>query len=301
MTSAKAHHAARKSHRASKVPLAAKPRFQAAVLAAIVVAIVGLGYIVVHSFAAGSGSAQLFLGPATGTYAVGQTINVAVYVNTGGDPVNGVQANLSYPASELQYLSVDDTGSAFSLNAQSTGGSGLVDIARGNPTAVTSTLALVATAHFHVIASGPASITFLNSSVVVRSTDNVNILSILTGANFTLNSAATAAPTTARSAGGVPPTPATVTVGTPASSASVQSTKVLAAAAVGIPVLALLALAGMLTFRHRLPVAPYSGTGQDFTPPPPREPGVPVIVAEPPLDSSQAPLTSTEPKDGQPS
>ena len=58
-------------------------------------------------------AATLYLSPASKTVNNGENFAVSVYTNTGGDPVNAVQANLSYPTATLQFISVDSSGSAF--------------------------------------------------------------------------------------------------------------------------------------------------------------------------------------------
>jgi hypothetical protein len=188
--------------------LSVQSPFQMVALAAIVLGFVGLGYAVVHIFAATAGSASLYLTPATGTYNTGQSISVQVYVNTGGDKANAVEADFSYPSSKLKFVSVDGTGSAFGIDAASSGANGTVKIARGATTAVSGTGLLVSTVNFSVQAAGTAALSFLNSSAVVRSTDNMNILASTTGANYTLKVAgATPTPT---------PTPTPTRTPTPA-------------------------------------------------------------------------------------
>jgi hypothetical protein len=170
----------------------AKPHFQIATAAAVALAVTVLGYMVAGSFAAGP--ASLYLSPASGTYTTGQAVNVQIMVNTGGQSVNAIQADFTYPATKLQFQSIDGTGSVMGIDASSTGGNGSVSIARGNTSPYTGT-GLVATVHFTALAAGSAALTFSNSSAVVRSTDNTNILGTATGANYTLAAPATPTPT----------------------------------------------------------------------------------------------------------
>jgi hypothetical protein len=183
-----------------------KPHFQFASAVAVALAVVVLGYYAIGSFAAGA--ASLYLNPASGTYTTGQVVSVQIMVNTGGQPVNAVQADFTYPASKLQFSSIDGTGSVMSIDASSTGGNGSVSIARGNTSAYTGT-GLLATVRFTALASGSAPLTFSASSAVVRSTDNTNVLGTMTGANYTLASPATPTPTPT-------PTPTAAKTPTPA-------------------------------------------------------------------------------------
>ena len=52
-----------------------------------------------------AGSASLYVGPSSGTFTVGSTFTVSIYVNTGGQFVNAVEANLSFPPNMLQVVS----------------------------------------------------------------------------------------------------------------------------------------------------------------------------------------------------
>ena len=49
--------------------------------------------------------ASIFVGPANGTFTVGSTFTVSVYVNTGGQAINAIEANLSFPPDKLQVVS----------------------------------------------------------------------------------------------------------------------------------------------------------------------------------------------------
>jgi len=170
-----------------------KPPFHFLAAVMIVAGAIGLGYSVTHSFAAGG--AQLYLSPASGTYNTGSQVAVQVMVNTGTDPTNAVQADFSYPTSRLQFVSIDGTGSAYDIDASSSGGNGTVSIARGKIGTVTGT-ALIATVRFTVQGTaGSAALSFLGSSAVVRSTDNANVLGSTVGATYTVAVPATPTPT----------------------------------------------------------------------------------------------------------
>ncbi len=49
--------------------------------------------------------ASLYVGPASGTFTVGSTFTVSLYVNTGENDVNALDAQLEYPADKLQVVS----------------------------------------------------------------------------------------------------------------------------------------------------------------------------------------------------
>src|SRR3989344_1767081 len=54
---------------------------------------------------ANAGAATFFLSPTSGTFAVGETFSVSVYVNTGGNFINTIEANLVFPPDKLQVVS----------------------------------------------------------------------------------------------------------------------------------------------------------------------------------------------------
>jgi hypothetical protein len=207
-----------------------------------------LGYFITRIFAAGP--ASIYFSPASGSYNAGDTLAVQIWVNTAGQSVNAAQADFSYPAAQLQYVSADFTGSAFGIQAVQTGGNGSVSTARGNVTPVTGTV-LLGTVNFTVLSSaGPAALNFLGTSAVVDSGTNQNILGSSPGASYTVvapgggggtptpTSAPTPPPTQA-------PTPAPAGGGgsnpapTPAPKTSQRTTKPAAPAAPGAPVAAL--------------------------------------------------------------
>lgn len=132
-------------------------------------------------------SATLYLSPAGGSVSQGSYLTVNVYENSGGEPVNGVQANLSYPANLLDFVSISSS-SAFSIVAQSSGGGGTVQIGRGALPAV-SGAQLVASVRFKAKTnSGTASVSFAGGSSVVSANSNSNIMSGSSGGNYTLTS-----------------------------------------------------------------------------------------------------------------
>ena len=141
-------------------------------MAAVAVLVLAGAFWVLRSHAA---TGTLSLSPATSTVGLGNNITVAVRENSGTDPVNAVEADLSYPTAQLQFVSIDATTSAFGVEAVSSGGSGSVTLARGGQTAVTGDQ-LVALVTFKALAPGAAAVTFKSSSALVRSTDQTNVL-----------------------------------------------------------------------------------------------------------------------------
>jgi hypothetical protein len=136
------------------------------------------GYILWRSFAAPP-APTIYLTPAAVTMGPSNTFTVQVRENSGATAVNAVQANLSYPTSLLTFVSIDTTGTAFSVEAQNSGGAGAVNLGRGTTTPVTGDQ-LIATITFTSTAtSGTASVAFTSGTALVSSTTNADILGSL--------------------------------------------------------------------------------------------------------------------------
>lgn len=139
------------------------------------------------SHAAGVGI--LSMAPATGSLVVGSTVNVTLYEDSGTDPVNAVQASVTYDATKLQYVSVAEGTSFPTVAATSTSTPGIIRLARGTVPGSTATgNNAIATVTFRVLASsGTTSLSYDPAfSYIVRSTDNANILTSNSGASYTL-------------------------------------------------------------------------------------------------------------------
>lgn len=166
------------------------------VVAVVVLAVIGVitssyGAKRVSAACSASCVASMRVSPSSGTYNPGSTVVVSVYVNSGGQSVNAVQADFTYSASRLEFQSINASGSAFAIDASSSGGGGSVSIARGNISAVSGSSLLVAKVTFKVLSStGAAAINFSSSSTVASSSTNQDILGSTSGASYTVASPA---------------------------------------------------------------------------------------------------------------
>jgi len=136
-------------------------------------------------------TATLYLSPASGSVSKGSILTVSIRENSGNEPVNSVQANLSYPANLLDFVSINSS-SAWGVVAQNSGGSGSVQIARGALPAVSGDQ-LVASVRFRAKTdSGTASINFASGSAVVSASSNKDVKSGERGGSYSLKAAASA-------------------------------------------------------------------------------------------------------------
>jgi hypothetical protein len=131
-------------------------------------------------------TASIWLQPAAQTVANGSTVSAEVWIDTSETPVNAVEADLTYPTDMLQFVNIDASSSAFGVQAQADGANGKIVIARGTISPVKGRQ-LVAKVNFKSIAaSGHAIVGISSNSSVLSSSDNANVLSKRTGADYTL-------------------------------------------------------------------------------------------------------------------
>jgi hypothetical protein len=127
------------------------------------------------------GDAKLYIQPSNQQVVSGASTTFEVWVDTGNQPVNAVQANLTYPVDSFDFGSVDAKGSAFEIQASSTGGEGKVTIARGHVGDIKGKALVAKVVLKAKDTKGDAQIEFAAGSAVVRSTDHVDILKQKTG------------------------------------------------------------------------------------------------------------------------
>jgi hypothetical protein len=148
---------------------------------------------------------SLYLSSANGSYPVGSTFTVSIRENSSSS-VNAVEADLSYSTSALEYVSIDGSGSAFGIDASSTGGNGSVGVSRGSTNPVSGDQ-LVAKVTFKVLAITTASVQMQSSSVALSSTTNTNVVNSRSGGTYTLTTPVGSAPPTAPSPSPSPASP----------------------------------------------------------------------------------------------
>lgn len=132
-------------------------------------------------------SATLSLLPATQTVGVTTQFAVEARVNSGTNPINAIQADVTYDSAKLDVVSIDRSTSAFPIEAQHTVGTGTINMARGTTTAVTGDkLIAIITFKPKATASGTAQANFATSSEVMSSITNTNILTQRNGGTYTI-------------------------------------------------------------------------------------------------------------------
>ncbi|MFH0814723.1 MAG: cohesin domain-containing protein [Candidatus Falkowbacteria bacterium] len=176
------------------------------------VAILGLISIVAFSFcasinlfipiAASAGSASLFLSPASGTFKVGQTFSIGVYVSSADQAMNAVSGTITFPKDKLEVASVSKSGSVLTLWVQdpqfsNSGGTISFEGIAFNP-GFQGKSGKILSVTFKAKATGSAAVKFSSGSVLANDGQGTELISGLGSATFTVEAAAkveTPAPT----------------------------------------------------------------------------------------------------------
>ena len=137
--------------------------------------------------------AILKVSPVSGNYNVGDSFQVAIKVDTGGEAVNAIKAYLTFSADKLEVTNLDYTnGSSISfwIEHQYDNSTGTIHLQGGVPTpGLTGADSTIATVTFRARVTGNASVAFDSSSKVLRNSDNVDILSNRVNGSYTLSTA----------------------------------------------------------------------------------------------------------------
>lgn len=172
-------------------------RLRTAVVLTCVLALVLSSPLVFQGAAAraAAGGSVLSLTPATGTYGIGQTFTVNVTLNTNGEAINAVEADLTFAADKLEVTKMDYTTGGFLtlvLDHSYDNATGHIRLAAGvfSP-GFAGAAGHVATVTFHTKAAGTANVTFDATSAVLRNSDNFNVLTGTQPGQFTITGGAT--------------------------------------------------------------------------------------------------------------
>ena len=154
---------------------------------ALLALIYGISIFVLTKNDAEASSASLYLSPPLGTYSVGDTFDVSVYLNTGDNFINAVEAELRFPPGKLQVVTPSAGTSLINIwigqpQYSNTNGSIVFRGAIPNP-GVNVSRGLISTVTFRVRSVGKAVIEFSDSSkVLLNDGGGTDILSNTDGA-----------------------------------------------------------------------------------------------------------------------
>lgn len=157
-----------------------------------------LGCLVPNGVTRAAG-ASLFISPSQGQYEVNGTFQLSLMLNTGGQAVNTVNAQVTFPADKLQvvnptvsesFIQVWTSGPSFSNT------NGTLNFQGGLPTpGINTSAGVISTIQFRAKSAGKATIAFTDESKVLANDGaGTNILTSKSSATLTINLAAPAGP-----------------------------------------------------------------------------------------------------------
>lgn len=159
-----------------------------------------LGILFVFApFFASAENASLYLRPSSGTYAVGSTFEVGIYMNTGGQNANAVKVDLQFPPDKLQVVSPNLGKSIVAfwvIQPTFSNSQGTISFQGGvPPPGINTSDGYISSIIFRVVNVGPASISIKDTSrVLLADGKGTDILGSRSDAIFSLKLPAPAGP-----------------------------------------------------------------------------------------------------------
>lgn len=125
-------------------------------------------------------AASMYFSPSAGSYEVGKTFSVNVYVSSADQAMNAASSIISFPADKLEVISLSKTDSIFTLWAQEpsfSNSAGTINFEgiMFNP-GFKGLIGKLLTINFRVKASGSVLLSFLSGSVLANDGQGTNIL-----------------------------------------------------------------------------------------------------------------------------
>ncbi len=161
------------------------------------ISLVGLN---IFSLSASAIGASLSITPSSGVYEVGGTVDVSFLVDTGGQTINAVQADITFPADKLQVVNPVASTSFISqwapMGSTYSNTDGTIHFAGGLPTpGIKTSGGVISTVTFRIKSAGSATIRFASTSrVLLNDGAGTNILSSTGTASITLKTPPPAGP-----------------------------------------------------------------------------------------------------------
>jgi len=136
-------------------------------------------------------TATLYLSPKSGTFFMGSTFSISIYVNTKGEEINAVDVDLKFPPDIIQVTS-PSSGESFVSQWLSpptySNATGKISFRGGMPGGITTSAGLISTITFRAKMPGKANIEFLDSSkVLLHDGKGTSISPILIGGSYQIS------------------------------------------------------------------------------------------------------------------
>ncbi len=170
----------------------------------------GCAFLLGHELA---NAATLYFSPSSGNFTVGNIFTVSVLVNTQGKATNNAEAILNFPTDFLEVVSINKSGSIFSLWVEEpsfSNSAGTISLNGGLPTpGFNGSAGNIISIVFRAKRAGSASLVFSSAAVRANDGEGTNILTSSGNAQFNLGYVAPSVPeaTTLVETAGVPAAP----------------------------------------------------------------------------------------------
>ncbi len=137
-------------------------------------------------------AATLYFSPSSGSYAIGSTLSVNIYVSSANQAMNAASGVISFPQDKLEIISLSKSGSIFTLWVQEPSFSNTVGTINFegivlNP-GFTGATGKIITTNFKVKAVGTATLSFSSGSVLANDGKGTNILASMGLGSYQLTS-----------------------------------------------------------------------------------------------------------------
>lgn len=156
-----------------------------------ILVVLSLIFILFGVYPAAAGTATLYFSPSYGSFDVGSTFTVGIYVSSTAQAMNAASGVISFPKDKLEVISLSKTDSIINLWVQeptfsSSDGTVSFEGIILNP-AFTGSTGKILSATFKAKAGGDTSLSFSSGSVLANDGMGTNILDSLGTAQFSLN------------------------------------------------------------------------------------------------------------------
>ncbi len=137
-----------------------------------------------------SHAATLLMSPATGVYTAGTTFTARVVVNSAGKSINAAEGTIKFNPQEVTVVSVDRSGSIFSLwvtEPSFSNSAGTITFSGGLPTGYTGAAGTVFNVTFRTTNASTARVSLMGGAVLANDGMGTNVLTSMNGGTYTIS------------------------------------------------------------------------------------------------------------------
>lgn len=150
-----------------------------------------IAFLIITVIPVNAQNTTLYFSPSSTSVELNQSFAITIMINTGGDAVNGVTADFTYPSERLEVVSIDSSTSDFSIQAEedySSAGTVYISRAISGGDSLTGT-GVVAIVNFRATTAGTSTLAFTDDAIVTSaSEDPTNVLGSTETATITSGS-----------------------------------------------------------------------------------------------------------------